>query len=145
LFGHGNAGQIPVRAVSDGLLVRHSDWFDAVAMLHADPLHPNVRIWTYYSGMAAANGIDSYVNPDFPLGSESVPVKAGQIIGYEGTWNGKPQWPKWIHVHFAVVKAEGDSFPDSFTSATLLDPTGYLGLMPEGTNSTLQSLRCKQP
>ena len=39
-FGQGSERKIPVYAVADGLLIRHPDWVDAVAIQHDDPLHP---------------------------------------------------------------------------------------------------------
>ncbi len=145
-FGRGNAGKIPVHAVADGLLTRLPDWSDAVAVKHTDPLHPDVNVWSYYSGMAAANGIDSYVSEDFPPGSENIPVKAGQIIGYQGMWSGRPQWAMWTHVHFAMVDVDGQaSFPQDVAAANLLDPLRYLGLTLDAANQNIQVLRCNQP
>ncbi|HEX6269047.1 MAG TPA: hypothetical protein VFZ43_02325 [Anaerolineales bacterium] len=147
-FGQGNAGQVPVYAVADGLLTRQTDWIDSVAVLHEDPLNPGQKVWSYYSSMSPANGRGSYVIEDFPLGAAGVPVKAGQLIGYQGTWSGKPFWPRWMHVHFAVLRAEdGNDFPVELRSEAMLDPRPYfnLRLEPQTENENTQSLKCSQP
>ena len=147
-FGQGNAGKVPVYAVADGLLTRLTGWVDAVAILHEDPLHPAQKVWSYYTGMAAANGTDSYIVQDFPLGAAGIPVKAGQLLGYQGTWSGKPLWPGWMHVHFAVLRAGNrDDFPSEFTLEAKLDPAPYLNmeLKPETDTTNSQPLKCGQP
>lgn len=93
-FGHGKASSIPVYAVSDGSLTRLSGWVDAVAVLHEDPLRPGKKVWTLYGGMAGPNGTESYVVQDFPAGITNVAVKSGQLLGYQGSWSGRPPWPK---------------------------------------------------
>ena len=147
-FGQGNEGKVPVHAVDDGLLTRLTGWVDAAAILHDDPLHPDLKVWSYYSGMADANGTDSYVAPDFSLGATAIPVKAGQLLGYQGTWSGTPFWPRWMHMHFAVIRAQDqDNFPGELTSENILDPTPYLNmeLKPETDTENSQPLKCGQP
>jgi hypothetical protein len=148
-LGQGNQGKVPVYAVADGLLTRLTEWTDAVAIFHEDPLHPTKKVWSYYSGMAAANGTDSYVAPDFPLGATDIPVKAGQLLGYQGTWSGKPFWPRWLHVHFTVIRAEDQAeFPSELTLEEILeDPTPYLNveLKSETDTQNSQPLECGQP
>jgi MFS family permease len=147
-FGQGKAGQIPVYAVADGLLMRLPDWWDAVAIQHDDPLHPGEKVWTYYSSMGSANGTDSYVAQDFPAGAANIPVKAGQLLGCQGSWNGRPGWASWAHVHFAVIRAGGQGvFPSEWTVSEMLDPVLYLNLAldPQLANRNLQPLLCVQP
>ena len=147
-LGQGNEGKVPVSAVADGMLTRLTGWVDAAAILHDDPLHPDVKVWSYYSGMGAANGTDSYIVDDFPPGAMNIPVKAGQVLGYQGTWSGKPFWPRWMHMHFAVVRAQDQAdFPREFTSEDTLNPTPYLNmeLKPETDTENTQPLKCGQP
>ena len=143
-FGRGNAGKIPVYAVADGLLTRQTDWVDSVAILHDDPLHPAKKVWSYYGGMAAPNGTDSYVVGDFPAGTTNVPVQSGQLIGYQGSWSGNPPWPKWVHMFFAVIdSSEQNTFPEKVTPEITLDPVPYLGLTVEKGNENPQPLNCE--
>jgi peptidoglycan LD-endopeptidase LytH len=147
-LGQGNKGKVPVYAVADGLLTRPTGWVDAVAISHEDPLHPGDQVWSYYSGMAAANGTDSHVAEDFPLGVTNIPVKAGQLLGYQGTWSGKPFWPRWMHLHFAVIRAHDQhNVPGELMSEDILDPTPYLNmeLKPETDTENSQPLTCGQP
>jgi len=145
-FGRGNENSVPVYAVADGLLTRFPDWDNGVAIQHDDPLRPGEKVWTYYADMASANGTDSYVVQDFPPGSGNVPVKAGQLLGYQGRWSGQPLRSMWIHLRFSVVQAAEDgSFPDEVAPENVLDPSPYLGIAvrAEEGHTGPQILRCK--
>ena len=94
--------------------------------------------------MADANGAESYVLEDFPPGIENIPVKSGQVLGYQGSWSGLPLRPKWVHASFAVVDALGqNTFPEEITAQITLDPVSYLGLNIEAGNTHLQPLKCE--
>jgi hypothetical protein len=144
-FGYGKEGSIPVYAVADGLLTRLPGWVDAIAILHDDPLNPAKKVWSYYSGMADDNGTESYVLADFPAGITNIPVKSGQVLGYQGSWSGVPLWRKWVHTSFAVVDASGgqNSFPEEISAQITLDPVSYLGLNIDTGNKNLQALKCE--
>ena len=145
-FGHGNEGKVPVYAVADGLLTRRDDWVDSVAILHEDPLNPGQPVWSYYGSMVDANGTDSFVAEDFPAGSTNIPVEAGQLLGYQGTWSGTPLWPRWMHLHFAIILAEDeDEFPIETKAEDRINPATYLGLAIPIENNNSQPLRCGQP
>jgi 4-amino-4-deoxy-L-arabinose transferase-like glycosyltransferase len=148
-LGQGNEGKVPVYAVAAGLLTRLTDWADAVAILHDDPFNPGAKLWSYYGDMAAANGTESYVVQDFPSGVSGIPVQAGQLLGYQGTWSGKPFWSTWIHMHFNLIRAvKQEAFPsDELTFEDMLDPTPYLNLalQPQTENENSQSLKCRNP
>jgi len=143
-FGRGNAGKLPVRAVADGLLVRRDDWADAVAIQHDDPLNPGRKVWTYYAHMAGPTGVESFVAADFPPGMTNMPVRAGDLIGHQGSWSGRPNFPMWVHLRFALVRAMDDgAFPAEITPAVLLDPAPYLGIAAAASsNGSPIPLRC---
>lgn len=138
LMGIGYENTVPVYAVADGRLLRRADWPDAVAILHPDPLKPGEQVWTFYGGMASADGGASYVHPDFPPGSAGISVKAGDLLGYQGSY---PHF--WIHAHFAILptlpegrfpaalvwrETEDDlSLTETLLLVERLDPTAYLG------------------
>ena len=146
LFGNAKEASTPVYAMADGVLTRRPEWVDGVAILHEDPLRPGEKVWALYGGMAAANGTDSFVSKDFPAGITDIPVKSGQLLGYQGTWSGTPQWPQWVHVFIVLVDAYGKtSQPQNITSADLLDPAPYLGLVVEPGKDYPQPLKCRQP
>lgn len=146
-FGQGQEGKIPVYAVADGWLTRQTDWVDQVVIQHADPLNPGGKIWSSYSGLGAANGTETFIAPDFPPGTENLPVKAGQLLGYQGTWSGKPLWASWVHLHFAVLSAEGATVPEPLDQARVQDPQPYLklALQSQAENPQQQTLECAQP
>ncbi len=107
LMGIGYDNTAPVYAVADGRLMRRADWPDAVAILHDDPLNPGEQVWAFYGGMASRDGQASYVSATFPPGSTEVPVEAGELLGYQGSYR-----YDWTHLHFAVLPPLPDgSFP----------------------------------
>jgi hypothetical protein len=145
-YGQGQEASIPVYAVADGLLTRPPDRLDAVAILHGDPQRPEKKVWVFYGDMADANGTDSFVVQDFPPGSTNIPVKSGQLLGYQGSWRGTPPWPKWVHLSILLVDANPqNTLPKEITSADILDPVPYFGLSVDSGNKNLQTLKCEQP
>jgi hypothetical protein len=143
-FGRGTEGSIPVYAIADGLLTRLPGWADVVVILHEDPLRPGKKAWSFYGGMADPNGTHSYVAEDFPEGITNIPVKSGQVLGYQGSWSGIPLWPKWVHSSLAVVDASGlNAFPNEVTAENTLDLVPYLGLNIDNRNENIQSLKCE--
>ena len=140
--GEGREDTVPVYAVADGLLTRRPDWDGSVAIQHDDPLRPGEKVWSFYGDMAGDGDDGSFVVPDFPPGSEGVPVRKGQLLGYQGQRSGVDGSRIWLHLHFAVVPAlEDGSFPDEMMERVIkgeplpigmalefpLDPSPYLG------------------
>jgi len=139
LMGIGYDNTVPVYAVADGRLMRRTDWPDAVAILHDDPLNPGHSVWAFYGGMASQDGQVSYVGTAFPPGATEIFVKAGQLLGYQGSYRSA-----WIHLHFAILPLLADgSFPaalvwrDTASDLSLQEvlvqvdyrnPTDYLGI-----------------
>jgi len=151
-MSEGYQNTVPVYAVADGMLLRRPDWNSAVAIQHDDPVRPGEKVWSFYGGMANGWDGESFVSADFPPGSEGVPVRAGQLLGYQGMQS--PSGTVWPHLQFAVAPAlEDGSFPgeivglvseDEFSSEDIplvpeeassrdteitvaLDPSPYLG------------------
>lgn len=136
----------PVYAIADGLLTRLPGAENSVAILHDDPLRPGEQVWSVYADMAGSNG-ESTIVPDFPPGSTAIPVIAGQLLGYQGTWSGRLSWPTWMHLRFAVVPAAADGALLSETALeNIIDPSPYLGIMHNSaTGQTgLRPLRCQE-
>lgn len=147
IFGNGAPGTIPVYAAYDGLLTREADWKSAVIIRHDDPLVPGRVIWTYYTHMADLTGTTSYIAERFPPGAKDVPVRRGELIGYQGEYNGGPTAPRiGLHVHFSIVKSDllGHYLNEARFENTL-DPTPYLGLAVNDTPSEAFPLRCLPP
>jgi hypothetical protein len=146
IFSWGNENTVPVYAVADGFLTRRTNWIDAVAIQHDDPLRPGEKVWSLYADMASASGLESYVVEGFPLGSTKVPVKAGQLLGYQGVWSGRLGWGIPTHLRFALVDEVANSTIIDKVLKKAVDPTPYLGISPnDGDGSTyLQKLRCKE-
>jgi hypothetical protein len=144
-LGGGIEGVLPVVAVADGLLTRQEEWAGVVVIEHDDPLHPGEKVWTAYTDMSSSNWTSQYIAPEFPPGSQGVPVTAGQVIGYQGGAGRRQNWPTWVHMRFFVLRGTTPGQPpEDVTPDLLLDPAPYLGLAPEITapGAKLQPLRC---
>jgi len=128
IFGDGAPGEVPVYAAYDGYLTRQADWLSSVIIRHDDPLHPGRTIWTYYTHMAARDGDESYVVPEFPPGTSEVWVEQGTLLGYQGEYSGSVI-PVGLHVHFSIVTSEPDgSYKNEASLDNTLDPSPYLGM-----------------
>ncbi len=160
LMGEGYEGDAPVYAVADGLLSRPAGRHDAVAIRHDDPLRPGRKVWTLYEGMTGIWGRRSLVASRFAPGSTGVPVKGGDLLGYQGQFAARMGTPYWVHLEFAVVPAETDGtlpagWVDSWSEerpdageagqVQLLDPSPYLGIFGSAVTGepVWMPLRCR--
>jgi murein DD-endopeptidase MepM/ murein hydrolase activator NlpD len=129
IFGGAEPGVTPVYAAYSGYLSRQSDWKSSLIIRIAeDPLQPGRQIWTYYTHMASPDG-QSYISADFPPGVQEVPVDAGTLLGYQGNFSGTPGNPVGVHLHFSIVKDNGQGlYLNELEIDNTLDPSPYLGL-----------------
>ncbi len=129
IFGGAEAGVTPVFAAYSGYLTRLPSWKSAVIIrIPSDPLNPSRQIWTYYTHMADRYG-QSFVADDFPPGTAEVFVEAGTLLGYQGDYSGDPNNPVGVHLHFSIVKDDGQgNFLNELKIQNTLDPSPYLGL-----------------
>ena len=129
IFGRAEPGIVPVYAAYPGYLSRPPDWKSTVIIrIPSDPLKPGRQIWTYYTHMADSNGT-SYIADAFPPGTSEVFVKEGTLLGYQGNFSGDPNNPTGVHLHFSIVKDDGNgSFLNELEIKNTLDPSPYLGM-----------------
>jgi murein DD-endopeptidase MepM/ murein hydrolase activator NlpD len=127
--GPDGLGQTPVVAAYDGYLTRLPDWRSTIAIrIPSDPLNPGRQIWIYYTHMADPDGKD-YILDDFPPGTSEVFIRAGTLIGYQGNYSSDPDNPTGLHLHFSIVKDNGEGFlMNELEIGNTLDPTPYLGI-----------------
>lgn len=129
IFGGGQPGDTPIYAAADGYLTRLADWKSSLIIrIPDDPLQPGRQIWTYYTHMAGPDG-NSLIAADFPPGTEEVFVKSGTLLGHQGNFSGTPGSPVGVHLHFSVVKDNGQGrFLNELAIKNTLDPSPYLGI-----------------
>jgi murein DD-endopeptidase MepM/ murein hydrolase activator NlpD len=129
IFGGDVPGKTPVMAAHAGYLTRMPGWKSTVIIrIPSDPLEPGQQIWTYYTHMADQNG-SSYISPEFPPGTSEVFIEAGTFLGYQGDFSGDPDNPVGVHLHFSIVKDDGQGgFLNELEIENTLDPSPYLGL-----------------
>ena len=129
IFGGTDPGITPVYAAYDGYLTRESGWKSTVIIrIPSDPLEPGRQIWTYYTHMADADGV-STIDPAFPPGTHEVFVKAGTLLGYQGNFSGTPGSPVGVHLHFSIVKDDGNgNYLNELEIGNTVDPSPYFGL-----------------
>jgi len=129
IFGGGEAGDVPVYAAYDGYLTRKPDWKSTIIIrVPSDPLNPGTQIWTYYTHMADKEG-NSFIVDAFPPGTSEVFVSAGTLLGYQGNYSGTPGNPTGVHLHFSIVRDDGNGgYLNELEIANTYDPSPYLGL-----------------
>lgn len=129
IFSGTDVGETPVYAAYDGYLTRHPDWKSSLIIrIPSDPLNPGNQIWMYYTHMADASG-DSLISLEFPEGTSEVWVNVGDFLGYQGNYSGTPGNPTGVHLHFSIVKDDGQGrFLNELEIENTLDPSPYFGL-----------------
>lgn len=129
IFSGKELNQTPVVAAYSGYLSRLPDWKSSVIVrVPDDPINPGRQIWTYYTHMADPQG-NSFIVPEFPPGTDEVFVEAGTLIGYQGNYSGDPFNPTGIHLHFSIVRDNGNGkFLNELDIKNTIDPSPYLGL-----------------
>jgi murein DD-endopeptidase MepM/ murein hydrolase activator NlpD len=127
--GPDGLGETPVVAAYDGYLSRLPDWRSSVIIrIPQDPLQPDRQIWMYYTHLADAEG-NSFILEAFPAGTEEVFVSAGTLLGYQGNYSADPDNPTGLHLHFSIVKDNGEGrFKNELEIRNTLDPSPYLGI-----------------
>ncbi len=143
IFAGTDVGVTPVYAAYEGYLTREDGWVSTVIIrIPADPLHPGQQIWTYYTHMADAVG-NSFVSAEFPAGTHEVFVKAGTLLGYQGNYSGDPVNPTGVHLHFSVVRDDGNGkYTNELEIANTYDPSAYLGLPLNATDPPQLPILC---
>lgn len=146
VFGGNGLGVTPVITAYDGYLTRMSDWKSSVIQrVPSDPLQPGRQIWLYYTHMADEAG-NSYIVADFPPGTREVFVPAGTLLGYQGNYSGDPNSPTGIHLHFSIVRDDGNgSFRNELDINNTYDPSPYLGLQLNANNADGEVPLCPPP
>ncbi|MDO9546539.1 MAG: M23 family metallopeptidase [Pelolinea sp.] len=129
IFSGTESGVTPVYAAYDGYLTRLPDWKASIIIrIPSDPLDPGEQIWTYYTHMADKSG-NSYIVDQFPPGSFEIYIEAGTLLGYQGNYSGTPGNPTGIHLHFSIIKDDGQgSFLNELEIENTIDPSPYFNL-----------------
>ncbi len=129
IFSGEQPGVTPVYAAASGYLSRNDDWVSTVIIrIPEDPLQPGHQIWTYYTHMADADG-NSTIGGDFPPGTQERYVEMGTLLGYQGNYSGTPGRPVGVHLHFSIVRDDGQGrYQNELEIGNTLDPSPYLGI-----------------
>lgn len=122
-------GVTPVYAAYDGYVTRLPEWISALIIRHPeDPLAPSRQIWTYYTHMGDRAG-NSYIIDQIPPGTIELEVKQGTLLGYQGDYNGQSWRQISTHLHFSIVRDDGNGkFLNETDVANTIDPSPYLGM-----------------
>ena len=147
IFPATEPGVTPVYAAYDGYLTRQADWTSTVIIrIPEDPLNPGRQIWTYYTHMASQDGETSFVSEAFPPGTREVFVQAGTLLGYQGNYSGNPDNPTGLHLHFSVVKDDGQGgYLNELEIENTYDPSPYFGLPFDHSENPDKFAVCDEP
>ena len=144
--GPDGLGETPVVAAYDGYLTRLPEWRSSLIIrIPQDPLEQSRQIWTYYTHLADAEG-NSYILETFPAGTQELFVTAGTLLGYQGNYSADPDNPTGMHLHFSIVKDDGDGrFINELEIRNTLDPSPYLGIDVNADTAAETVVRCAAP
>jgi murein DD-endopeptidase MepM/ murein hydrolase activator NlpD len=129
IFSNAEPGITPVYAAYDAYLTREPDWKSAVILrVPDDPLNPGTQIWLFYTHMADREG-NSFILDSFPPGTSEMFVQQGTLLGHTGDYNGNSPRSIWVHLHFSIVKDDGNGrYTNELEINNTLDPSPYLGI-----------------
>jgi murein DD-endopeptidase MepM/ murein hydrolase activator NlpD len=143
IFTKEGSGQTPIYAAYAGYLTRLPDWKSTLIIrIPEDPLQPGRQIWTYYTHMANSEGT-TYIVEEFPPGTSDLFVEEGTLLGYQGNYSGTPGNPTGVHLHFSIVRDDGQgSFLNELKIQNTLDPSPYFNLPLNGKTNPDQIPDC---
>lgn len=146
IFPGGEPGVTAVFAAYDGYLTREDGWKSTVIIrIPDDPLNPGQQIWTYYTHMADVDG-NSTLSAQFPAGTSEVFVEAGTFLGFVGNYSGTAGSPTGVHLHFSIVKDDGDgNYENELEIGNTLDPSAYFGMTLNAGENPEMPLGCGLP
>ncbi|MEX2144218.1 MAG: M23 family metallopeptidase [Anaerolineales bacterium] len=126
IFSGAEPGVTPIYAAYPGYLSRLPDWKATVIIrIPSDPLNPGRQIWTYYTHLANQDG-ESFISKEFPQGTFERYVEAGAFLGYMGDFSGEAGNPTGMHLHFSIVKDDGNGeFLNELDIRNTYDPSPY--------------------
>ena len=129
IFSGTQPGVTPIYAAYPGYLSRLEDWRSTVIIrIPSAPLQPGRQIWTYYTHLANVDG-ESFVSEEFPPGTHEVYVEAGTFLGYMGNYSGDVSAPTGLHLHFSIVKDDGEGdFLNETRINNTYDPSPYFNM-----------------
>jgi hypothetical protein len=65
----------------------------------------------------------------FPPGTGEKYVEQGTLLGYTGDYNGNAARTIWVHLHFSIVKDDGNGrYANELEFENTVDPSPYLGM-----------------
>ena len=122
-------GQVPVYAAFDGYITRDNEWRSSlIQRVPEDPLDPESQVWLYYTHMADQDG-NAFIADFLSPGTDELFVEQGTFLGYTGNYNGNSSRNIWVHLHFSIVKDDGNGhYANELEFANTVDPSPYLGL-----------------
>ena len=129
IFSNSEPGLTPVYAAYDGYITREADWASTlIQRIPEDPLNPGQQLWLYYTHMANKEGVD-FIIDDIPPATHELFVQQGTLLGYTGDYNGNSLRGVWVHLHFSIIKDDGQgNYTNELEFNNTLDPSNYLGL-----------------
>lgn len=82
----------------------------------------------------------------FSPGVQEVFVEQGTLLGYQGNFSGNPASPTGIHLHFSIVRDDGQGkYRNELKIGNTLDPSPYLGIELNAHRNSGEIPLCSQP
>ena len=72
---------------------------------------------------------NDFIEQAFQPGTSEIFVTQGTLLGYTGIYNGSSLRDIWVHLHFSIVKDDGNGrYTNELEFENTLDPSPYLGM-----------------
>ena len=143
-YGAGAEGQVPVKAVADGLFYRLEGIPEgSFLILHEDPLNPGEKLIAYYGDMRSYQGDRIFISEAFLGNVQGVSVSKGETIGFQGMWSGSPNQQDWLHITFGLAPYDSQFLEEpDLLFENLIDPSVYFGIEIDTGAKSVKPIKC---
>jgi murein DD-endopeptidase MepM/ murein hydrolase activator NlpD len=145
IFGGKATGETPIFSPYDGFLSRQEGWKSSLIIrIPQDPTTAEPQqIWVYLTHLADLQG-SSLIADKFPPSSLEIPVKKGDLLGYQGNYSGTPAQPVGVHLHLSIVMDDGKGhYLNELKIDNTYDPSPYFGMNLRASNPTVGLAKCE--
>ena len=146
LYGAGPEGTVPVVAVAPGEVFRPEGFPEgSLAVIHEDPKNPAKRVILYYTEMQSYRKGEPLISEKIPLGATSLGVTAGETLGYQGMWSGRPNQQDWLHVTLGIAPYDSQFLEETGKlEDKLVSPAEYFGIQLDPDSRHVKPVICSE-
>lgn len=144
-YGAGTEEQVPVVSPVNGKVYRPEHLPEGTLLIvFDDPVNTGMRSVLLFEHMRSYRGDRDLIVEVFPHGVGGIPVKAGEVIGYQSMWSGRPLQQYWLHVKLGIASFEEAYLSDyELLKNNLVDPSDFFGIKIESQTTGPRPVECQ--